>query len=472
MTTPKHHRALLEQVYGGRPWLLGGDTLVGLGPMASWLKGLGATKALCVAGSRGTGNPPDPEFAPDPILLGVTGRDLVEVIRHALDALADVPDEVQARVDAFDPDGTCRAIAPFYGDGRAVAGRRVFGARRASWRALEDKTRIDALWDDLGVPRANSRIVPPKEASLLAAMAEMEQGGGTAWVADDRDGVHGGGAFLRLVRTRAQAKEAVKFFAGVCDAVRVMPWLEGIPCSIHGIVFRDDVVALRPCEMLMLQRPGTMRLHYAGAATFWDPQDEDREEMRALARRVGAALRERYGYRGVFTIDGIMTTEGFRPTELNPRFGGAIGQLGARIPELPLLLLHYAVIEHDELDWRPRELERLVLEMGDRYRGATAVALVDKTFESSLSRGLVFDDDGTARFLTAEEQDAGRPPAATAACGPGPTGGFVRVLFVPDHTPVGPALGPRAAAALSLLDDAWSLGIGPLAAATDVKPRT
>ena len=50
-----------------------------------------------------------------------------------------------------------------------------------------------------------------------------------------------------------------------------MPFLEGIPCSIHGVVFPDGVATFRPVEMVTLRRPGSNRLHYAGAATFWDP---------------------------------------------------------------------------------------------------------------------------------------------------------------------------------------------------------
>jgi hypothetical protein len=70
-----------------------------------------------------------------------------------------------------------------------------------------------------------------------------------------------------------------------------MPFLEGIPSSIHGIVCPGAVATFRPVEMVTLRRPGSTRLHYAGAATFWDPPDEDREVMRDLARRVGAGLR-------------------------------------------------------------------------------------------------------------------------------------------------------------------------------------
>ena len=53
------------------------------------------------------------------------------------------------------------------------------------------------------------------------------------------------------------------------NRVRVMPFLEGVPCSVHGIVLPDGTAALRPVELVTLRR-GT-DLVYAGCATFWDP---------------------------------------------------------------------------------------------------------------------------------------------------------------------------------------------------------
>lgn len=85
-----------------------------------------------------------------------------------------------------------------------------------------------------------------------------------------------------------------------------MPFLEGTPCSIHGIVLADEVVALRPVEMLVL-RQADGGLFYSGCASYFDPPKQHRESMRALARIVGAKLREEVKFRGAFTVDGVMT---------------------------------------------------------------------------------------------------------------------------------------------------------------------
>jgi hypothetical protein len=112
------------------------------------------------------------------------------------------------------------------------------------------------------------------------------------------------------VRDEQDAAEAAAFLAARCDRVRVMPFLEGIPCSIHGVVFPDGVATFRPVETVILRPPGSNRLRYAGAATFWDPPDDDREVMRDLAHRVGPGLRQRVGYRSAFTVDGVLAAEG------------------------------------------------------------------------------------------------------------------------------------------------------------------
>jgi hypothetical protein len=39
---------------------------------------------------------------------------------------------------------------------------------------------------------------------------------------------------------------ALAFFVTRCDRVRVMPFLDGVPCSIHGLACRTAQRAFRP----------------------------------------------------------------------------------------------------------------------------------------------------------------------------------------------------------------------------------
>ncbi len=146
-----------------------------------------------------------------------------------------------------------------------------------------------------------------------------------------------------------------------------MPFLDGVPCSIHGIVFPQDVITLRPAEMIVLRTPGDV-FFYAGCASFFDPPDAEREAMRAIARTVGARLREEVAYRGAFTVDGVLTSDGFLPTELNPRNGAALNMMVKGAAELPFQLLLDAVVAGVDADWQPRALEDLLLAHADEHR--------------------------------------------------------------------------------------------------------
>ena len=227
--------------------------------------------------------------------------------------------------------------------------------------------------------------------------------------------------------------EAVAFLAARCDRVRVMPFLEGIPCSIHGVVFPGGVAAFRPVEMVTLRRPGGRgRLRYAGAATFWDPPAADREVMRDLARRVGDGLRERVGYRGAFTVDGVLAAEGFLPTELNPRLGAGLSMMTRDLPDLPVALLDRALVEGEPLAYGAGDLERQVLAAADPTRAGGAWTVTDRG-PAGATRELPVVFEGGACRPAAD----GRPADGVLSFGPSGVGGFVRLALDPGRVPVG-----------------------------------
>jgi hypothetical protein len=463
-----HLLSLLRNTYGGRRWILADDVLAGTTPIVAALKALGATGALVVAARRGAGDLPDPAFAPDPITFNLQASSMAEGIHGALRLLANLPAEAVAQVDAFDPERRCKVLGSILDDGRPVAGRAKFGARHAAWRALEDKTTNHLLWDAVGLRQAPQEVVPADAAALASAAARLDQGAGTVQSGDAREGFNGGAEFLRWVRTPAEQAEAASFFAARCDQVRVMPFLEGIPCSIHGIVFPEETAVLRPCEMLVFRRPGSPRFHYGRAATFWDPPAADRAMMRDAARRVGEHLRATLSYRGAFTVDGILTQDGFVPTELNPRFGAALGMLSRSLPELPMTLLNMAVVEGVPAEWRPAELEALLLRHADHNRTGGSMAFTERPIVEELRLRAVCDADGWREAAPDEPHDA------ALLLGPGGPGGILFATLQPDRTPVGPPAAPRVAALLAWADARLDLGIGPLEPAREVRcaPRT
>lgn len=458
-----HLLKLLSDVYGGRRWIITTDALAGATRLVQPLEAWGATGLLVVAGTQGTGALPTSPLAAPPIVLDVQAASSTESIRRTLEATAHLAPEHVAQVDAFDPEGTAEALGSILDDGRPVAGRRKFGARPRAWQLLEDKTANPPLWDAIGAPQAPWEVVEATLPALQAAARRMDRGAGTVQAGDAREGFNGGAEYVRWVRDEAAQAEAAAFFAARCDSVRVMPFLEGIPCSVHGIVFPDYTAVLRPCEMLVFRCPGTSRFHYGRAATFWDPAPADREAMRDTARRLGEHLRASVGYRGAFTLDGILTADGFMPTELNPRFGAALGMINLAVPELPLMLLNLALVEGVEVDWRPREVEALLLERADAQRAGSTMAMTSTLQTGNVTLRLALDDTGW------REVPEGAPADATLTFGPAATGGIVFAAFDPSRTPVGPPLAPRAVSLLAWADARLGLGLGPLEPAQDVR---
>ena len=356
-----YYEGLLRSVFADRKFLMAGQIAAAesLSGLARQLTGLGAARPFLIAGSEGTGPLPTP-YEADLHVLGIQSTDVLDDFRKLRRRIEDLPPDLRGDIDAWDPACTARFIfASPLADSVDAAGRRAYAGRPAAWAALEDKVRIDGFWDAVGVHRAPSRVVAADHNALKSAAKELDRGLGTVWAADAREGTHGGGMGLRWVRHGDDGRESFMELRRMADRIRVMPFLEGIPASIHGIVFPDAVAVFRPVEMVVLRPTTGDRLHYAGCATAFDPLPEDRKAMRDLACQVGAALRETVGYRGPFGIDGILAEDGYLPTELNARAGGAMGRPLAQ-GGLPLTPLCLAVTEGEQLDYRPDLLEQAV----------------------------------------------------------------------------------------------------------------
>ncbi|MEM9380585.1 MAG: hypothetical protein AAGB93_11600 [Planctomycetota bacterium] len=444
MTDASHYRDLVRSVVEDRDWVVAMGILVAAADNARTLLELGAARTLAIGASRGTGPLPKGDRIPMHD-LGVVGGDLMTSIRNGMRAVANLPADVQAAVDAFDPGRRARAVTEHFSDDRPVGGRAVYGARPAAWQALEDKVAVDGLWDRASVPRAPVEVVAPDRASISDARDRIGGGADVVVAGDARDGFNGGAEYVRWIRTEAHLEAAAEFFGARCDRVRVMPLLDGVVCSIHGIVFPETVATFRPCEMIVMRDPDAGRFVYASVSTFWDAGPDVTREMRGVAERVGAALREDLGYRGSFTVDGVLTEDGFRPTELNPRFGAGFHTMAKGMPDCPLYLLDLALREGEDLDWRPRELERLVRESAEENPVGGGARLTSRRIDDQVTGGLVLEGDRVRMAADGEAVDA------TYVLGPGPTGGRCRVDLVPERTTRGALATPRIARLLDYL---------------------
>ena len=439
---------LVRPIVAGQKLVLTGNPVGATAATVRQLREYGAADVLVLGDGMGTGPLPDCQW----IALENSAPSMMAAIRAGQAALADLPRQAQDALDRFDPHRAALVIGSFLNELTDVGGRRCLAWRKPEWVALEDKVVIDELWDAVGVTRVPSRVV---------SVDDLGPETGVVWAGDALGGFHGGADLTRWIRTEADVTAARQLMQAHCRRVRVMPFLEGIPCSIHGIVFRDAVAALRPVEMVTLRRGSAF--FYAGTATFWDPPGADRDAMRDIARRVGAALRDRVDFRGAFTVDGVMTTDGFRPTELNPRMGAGLAIVARVAPEVPIELLHQALMADLDLDYRPSELEALLVDTADARRGGGTWKPLASHVEPRENEPLQWTGDA----WTWASPDG--TPDATFNAGPSSVGAFVRLALEPDRTPAGPSIGRRAAAFYAFCDDEFGTGIGPLDAAQDVR---
>ena len=182
--------------------------------------------------------------------------------------------------------------------------------------------------------------------------------------------------------------------------------------------------------------------------------------MRAAARRVGEHLRAAYDYRGAFGIDGVLTADGFRPTELNTRMSAGLTAV-SEIDRPFFSLLQTTLLLGDDPGITVAELEGL-LPLVDAHRTGKPTVLVEG-LEVGDAHELPVDWDG--RVLRRTEEPAthhvarGRHPVRRLRQGrarrPAPA------RRSPGRTsPI---------ALLRLLDEKYDAGLGDYEAAPDVR---
>jgi len=451
-------RALLD----GRPVVISGGPLAGLVRRLDQARELSGGDVFLLAFGRGTG--PLPDLSTTPVhVIEQTSPDLVAEVREQVRVLADLPADAVAALDAWDPQRRAQVLGGPFVTARTVAGRRVLDGRLEEWAALEDKTTSDALWAAAGLRHAPAEVIEADVTSLRAAHLRLDDGAGTVWSGDSRAGFNGSASHVRRVGSAEQVEDVADWYAGECDRVRVMPFLDGIPCSAHGIVLPDGVAVLRPVEQVVLRQAAGTRFVYAGISTHWDPSSADREEIRAAVRRVGHVLARDHGFRGAYSVDGILTGDGWLPTELNPRFAGGMGMISRSIPDFPLMLLQAVLVCEASPGMTAVEIERTVLASADAVRngsvhvGSPILPAPEETSELPV----VFSPDGSSL----RRADPGEPASSSLMLGPSGFGAFLRLDVGPGSVPPGTSVGPLAAATLALADEQWGTGFGPLLSA-------
>lgn len=459
--------AAVAQVVAGRRCVLAGMSPARLAPRVAQLLELGAAGVFALSARRdatpGDGEPPHPQVVWWD--AGLTSRNQDALAAEFARLLARPTPALTAHLDGFDPDRSALVLDTLDTDGAELLHRRRYGYRRPHWTAAEDKVRVHEVWERAGIAAAPQAVVPCEPAALAEATRRLGTPRGTVWAADARDGVHTGARGTRHHPPGADTAALAAEFGRLADRVRVMPFLDGLPCSIHGLVVpgTDAVPVFRPLELLTLHRPDGGFV-FAGTSTYWDCPEPGNAELRATARAVGRALRELYGYRGAFTLDGVLTADGFRPTEVNARLGSGLNIDSTR-PDLAFDLLCRVLREADPADpadladLAPGPLQTAVLDALDRVRYGEAKVGLDAPATPGLQLDLRLGPDGTLRPAARHDRPDATLRTERSAVGD-------RVRFRPrTDTFRGRTLGDAVARACALGVRELGLCIGPLTAA-------
>ncbi len=491
---PDRYLAGLRPLFEGRRVVCIGATVRSLTVTARHARSLGASDVM-VIGMQGDGNGDalDPNEAvvsnaciDFSSLFGDREPTAMDVIRAEESFIRTPPSSLLRDLAEFDPERTALVLGQFVNTQPLLDGRAFLAHRKPAWLALEDKTVIDEFFDRAGVVRSDSEVVLVDQVALQAASNLLDRGDGVVWSGDAREGFNGGAEYVFWVRDAETFSDAFSFLSAHCDRLRVMPFLEGIPCSIHGIVLPDGVAALRPVEMMTLRRnapgapgaPGTPRasgdsgpsfasngeLHrsvftYRGCASFYEPSWAVRSSMAEMARRVGERLRAEVGFAGCFTLDGVVTNEGFRPTEVNPRQGAGIPAMLGGLRSVPVGLLMDAWASGLHLGLTAAEVEADFVAAADANPGGGTWSMINSVVAEHDEAPLAFVDGAFRLAIDAE------PVAALLTCGTRESGSFVRAKFQHPVVPSGPSAAPLAVALWAFVDAELGGSVGPMSPA-------
>lgn len=474
----------LSEPVRDRPVIVAFELLAGMTRTVSELHRWGARRPLLVADGRGTGAIPSPDSGNVVMLPDEAFGSLTDQVRARMRPESRLTPDIIAAIDSYDPAaGALWWVSPVCPN-TALLRREVLGGRPPAQAALEDKMLLDALLTEVAAPSCPALEVAAHYDDLMRATHEVlaASGGDQAvWSGDNLCGTNGGGDYVRWVRTTEQAGDAAQFFAQRCRRVRVSAFLEGVPCSIHALCLPDGVVVLRPVELATLRDPVRGRFVSAGMGTTWDPAGPDAEEMRGLARALGRHLHHRYGYRGGFGIDGVMTADGFRVNEINPRFSGGLTRLARIAPDAHLELVQVNALLGRDVGKPAAEIEERARAMLDEHRfidvmGLSTRFLLDDHLEIAVTAGDARLEPANPFGPGVDGADALKSSAdlpsviGAVAAGPSPLGSFVRFTVNDDVVRVGDRVAPYSALLLDFADRMWDTKFGRVLMAPDVRP--
>lgn len=294
-----------------------------------------------------------------------------------------LPGWVDGWIDAIDPSRELLFLGNQFVGIETIAGRPVFGWRRPTWAALEDKTLVggNAGVADLDAPdQIVVRRVDERLTDLARCCAHLDRGHGVL-ISGDAGGLDRGGASNIAYHPSPVQWDAVEAAIPRWTVrVRVSTFVPGIPCSINGVVLGPErAMIFDPIEIVTLLDVERSRLLFCGSSTRLRPSAALCAEARAAARRVAHDITERLDFRGGFSIDGLFADDRFLFTEINARPASGVG-LRRAWPSLPYFLFARALMAAPaEFEAVPVDALESAIRDAVRRRPSHAIAIPTRT---------------------------------------------------------------------------------------------
>lgn len=135
--------------------------------------------------------------------------------------------------------------------------------------------------------------------------------------------------------------------------------------------------------------------------------------------------------------------------------------------ELPLTLLNMAISDGQDLDFRPRELEELVLDIADTHRFGGGWTQIEREIQETTKYNLIATPEGELPYRFADEEEEVEGTEGLLLFGPAAVGGFVRFLLHRSGREPGPSVAPTVVVVFRFTDALFDTRLGELLPAED-----
>lgn len=254
-------------------------------------------------------------------------------------------DDVRRAINRFDPAGDAIVIIHPTIALDELAGRTVFGYKNNTYNDLQNKLKFSVMLDKIDVLSSEYIVCPSNSEEIRSGFMKLNRGKGVVIAADNKLGWHGAGDRTRWIHHKSDCENIASFFRDRANEVRIMPFLTGVPCSAQLLITNESCSVLNIVEQLNLLNIKQNKFVFCGVSSYWRPNEKSAGQIVKMGESIGEILRVEDGYRGFLSIDGILTEDGFMPTEINPRFSYSFMCQDFQIRTAAMYIHHLALSE-------------------------------------------------------------------------------------------------------------------------------